>query len=64
MCVIRSLKDPRAKSHVIVLDRVSAEFLAQLDRERQVQDSRHLTSFRKPDRPGSRPVLRIEDQSK
>lgn len=64
VCVIRSLKDPRAKSRVIVLDRVSAEFLAQLDRERQVQDSRQLTSFRKPDRPGSRPVLRIEDQSK
>lgn len=61
VCVIRSLKDPRAKSRVIVLDRASAELLAQLDRERQVQDSRHLTSFQQPDRPRSQPLLRIDD---
>lgn len=61
VCVIRSLKDPRAKSRVIVLDRASADFLTKLDEERRVQDSRHLTSLRKFDRPGEQPVLRVVD---
>lgn len=44
ICVIRPLADPRAKSEIIVLDHASPAFLEQLAAERQVQDSRHLTS--------------------
>jgi hypothetical protein len=46
ICVVRSLTDPRAKSDVIVLDRVSPAFLAQLDRERGHQMARRQTALR------------------
>jgi hypothetical protein len=46
ICVVRSLSDPRAKSNVYVLDRVSPAFLAQLDREQGDQASRRQTSMR------------------
>ncbi len=48
ICIVRSLKDPRAKSEVIVLDRASPEFMRQLSADRRVQSARHLTSQRKP----------------
>jgi thiol-disulfide isomerase/thioredoxin len=51
ICVVRSLTDPRAKSDVIVLDRVSPAFLAQLDRERGNQLARRQTGLRSLDMP-------------
>jgi hypothetical protein len=51
ICVVRSLTDPRAKSDVIVLDRVSPAFLAQLDRERGNQLARRQTGLRSLDLP-------------
>jgi hypothetical protein len=48
VCVVRDLADPRAKSEVIVLDRVSRQFLAQLERERSTQLARRNTSLRTP----------------
>jgi thiol-disulfide isomerase/thioredoxin len=45
ICIVRSAGDPQSKSEVIVLDKVSAEFLARLAAERNSQDSRHLTSL-------------------
>lgn len=44
ICVVRPLADPRAKSEIIVLDHASPAFLQQLAAERNVQDSRHVTS--------------------
>ncbi|HWB13114.1 MAG TPA: trypsin-like peptidase domain-containing protein [Pirellulales bacterium] len=63
ICIVRSLTDPRAKSEIIVLDRASPEFVKQLASERRSQDSRHLTSAKRPKpqgalatpRPRSRP---------
>jgi len=48
VCVIRSLSDPNAKSEVVVLDRVSPEFVRQLAAEQQVQKARHMTSLAVP----------------
>lgn len=46
VCVVRNLTDPQAKSEVIVLDRVSQQFLSQLERERSTQMARRQTSLR------------------
>lgn len=48
VCVVRSLDDPRAKSDVFVLDRVSPEFLRQLQQEHATQQGRVATSQRTP----------------
>jgi len=45
ICIVRSLRDPRAKSDVIVLDRASPEFLAKLAAEQGVQQDRQLTGM-------------------
>ncbi len=45
ICIVRSLRDPRAKSDVIVLDKASPEFLAKLAAERGVQQNRQLTGL-------------------
>jgi thiol-disulfide isomerase/thioredoxin len=50
VCVVRNLTDPQAKSKVIVLDRVSPQFLAQLDRESSTQMARRETSLRTEDK--------------
>jgi thiol-disulfide isomerase/thioredoxin len=44
ICIVRSLDDPRAKSEVIVLDKVSPQFIERLTAERYAQQQRHLTS--------------------
>jgi S1-C subfamily serine protease len=75
VCVVRPLKDPRARSRVIMLDRASRDFLIQLAREQGVQQSRHLTSlkvganrgatlskFPKLPRPTLHPVLRVHNR--
>ncbi len=46
VCVVRDLADPNAKSEVIVLDRVSRQFLTQIERERSTQLARRNTSLR------------------
>lgn len=46
VCVVRDLTDPQAKSEVIVLDRVSQQFLTQIERERSTQLARRNTSLR------------------
>lgn len=48
VCVVRDLADPQAKTEVIVLDRVSRQFLAQIERERATQLARRNTSLRTP----------------
>ncbi len=48
ICIVRSLGNPNSKSDVIVLDRVSADFLQQLRREQSTQSDRHPTSDRRP----------------
>lgn len=48
ICVIRSLKDPQAKSEVVVLDRASPEFIHQLQSEQTRQQSRTPTSYSVP----------------
>jgi thiol-disulfide isomerase/thioredoxin len=53
ICIVRSLTDPRAKSEIIVLDRASPDFVKQLASERRSQDSRHLTSARRPKAAGA-----------
>jgi thiol-disulfide isomerase/thioredoxin len=58
VCVIRSNSDPDAPAKVIMLNRVSPELLAQLQREQAAQESRATTSMRLPNRPEWRPVLR------
>jgi hypothetical protein len=45
ICIVRSLDDPRAKSEVIVLDKVSPQFIERLTAERYAQQQRHLTSL-------------------
>jgi thiol-disulfide isomerase/thioredoxin len=45
ICIVRPVGDPQSKSEVIVLDKVSSEFLARLAAERNAQESRHLTSL-------------------
>jgi thiol-disulfide isomerase/thioredoxin len=50
VCVVRNLTDPQAKSKVIVLDRVSPQFLAQLDRENATQMARRETTLRTEDK--------------
>jgi thioredoxin len=45
VCVIRSLDDPRAKSQIVVLDRVSPTFLQQVAAEQQRQSARQITSL-------------------
>lgn len=59
ICVVRSLSDPRAKSNVYVLDRVSPAFLAQLDREHGDQVTRRQTGMRSEIEPptDNRPAL-------
>jgi hypothetical protein len=44
ICIVRSLDDPRAKSEVIVLDRVSPQFIERLSAERFAQQQRQHTS--------------------
>jgi hypothetical protein len=63
VCVIRPLKEARAKSRVVVLDRASQQFLAQLALEQRTQDAREVTSLVVPERPASRPLLRVPNQS-
>jgi thiol-disulfide isomerase/thioredoxin len=46
VCVVRDLKDPQAKSKVVVLDRVSPQFLAQIERESATQLARRPTSLK------------------
>lgn len=46
VCVVRNLTDPQAKSKVVVLDRVSPQFLAHLERETATQLARRETSLR------------------
>lgn len=46
VCVVRNLTDPQAKSKVIVLDRVSPQFLAQIERESATQMARRETALR------------------
>ena len=48
VCVIRNRQDPSGKSEVIMLDKVSPQFLQQLTIEGQSRDSRHLTSLEIP----------------
>lgn len=62
VCVIRSIEDPRAKSRVVVLDRASQQFLAQLALERRIQDARQVTSLKVRGRPESHPLLRVPDR--
>lgn len=45
ICIVRSLDDPRAKSEVIVLDKVSPQFIERLTAERYAQQQRQLTSL-------------------
>jgi hypothetical protein len=47
ICIVRSLRDPRAKSNVIVLDRASPDFLAKLTAEKSVQENRQLTGYKR-----------------
>ena len=46
VCVIRSIDDPKAPAKIVVLNRASAEFLAQLEKEQAAQSSRNNTSMR------------------
>jgi hypothetical protein len=61
VCVIRPLSEARAKSRVVVLDRASQQFLAQLALEQRTQDAREVTSLVVPERPAARPLLRVPD---
>jgi thiol-disulfide isomerase/thioredoxin len=45
VCVVRNLADPHATRDVVVLDRVSPAFLAQLEQERRTQGARQQTSL-------------------
>jgi thiol-disulfide isomerase/thioredoxin len=60
VCIVRPLADARAKSRVVVLDRASPEFLAQLADAQRRQDSRTATSYTKV----AQPLFRIPDFSK
>jgi thiol-disulfide isomerase/thioredoxin len=51
LCIVRSRRDPQAKSEIIVLDKASPEFLKQLAAEARGQDTRQLTSFEVPRNP-------------
>jgi len=49
LCIVRSRRNPQAKSEVIMLDKASPEFLRQLAAEaRSSQDPRRLTSLEVP----------------
>lgn len=45
ICIIRSRRDPRASSQIIVLDQVSPDFLKELAGEAQSHNRQHLTSL-------------------
>jgi hypothetical protein len=59
VCIVRPLADARAKSRVVVLDRASPEFLAQLADAQRRQESRTTTSYAKVEQP----LFRIPDFS-
>lgn len=44
--VVRPVDDPKAPARVVVINRASAEFLAQLEREQSAQGSRNNTAMR------------------
>ncbi len=46
ICIIRPKNDPDGRAHVVVLDRPSREFVAQLQREHTHQDKRQTTDLR------------------
>jgi hypothetical protein len=46
VCVIRPVGDAAAPARVVVLNRVSPEFLAQIEKERSADDSRATTALR------------------
>jgi thiol-disulfide isomerase/thioredoxin len=48
ICIVRPLADPKAKSEIIVLDRVSPGFMKHLADEREMQPNRQLTSLEMP----------------
>jgi hypothetical protein len=48
VCIVRSRRDPLAKSEVIMLDKASPEFLQQLAAETQSQEGRQETSLELP----------------
>jgi thiol-disulfide isomerase/thioredoxin len=48
VCVIRSRRDPQAKSEVIMLDKASPEFIEQLAAESKYQEGRQETSLETP----------------
>ncbi len=48
ICIVRPLADPQAKSEIIVLDRVSPDFMKRLADEREAQPARQLTSLEIP----------------
>ena len=48
ICVVRPRTDPRAKSEIFVLDKVSPAFLEGLAKQVRAQDTRHLTSLEVP----------------
>lgn len=48
ICVVRSRRDPAAKSEVIILDKVSPDFLGQLAAESRPQDPLRATSLEIP----------------
>ncbi len=48
ICIVRPLGDPKAKSDIIVLDRVSPGFMKHLVDERETQPARQLTSLEIP----------------
>ncbi len=48
ICIVRPLADPQAKSEIIVLDRVSSDFMKRLADEREAQPARQLTSLEIP----------------
>jgi hypothetical protein len=56
ICIIRPLAKQDAKSEIVVLNRASNAFLTQLAAERNVQDSRHLTSHDVPRPAAAQPI--------
>jgi len=53
ICVVRPRGNPDARSEVIMLDRVSGNFLQQLAAEVEASNPRQLTSFEVPERTAS-----------
>jgi len=56
ICIIRPLANRDAKSEIVVLNRASNTFLTQLAAERNVQDSRQLTSHDIPRQAPAPPI--------